>query len=412
MTGNKNVTRVRVCRVCGGGLKQVFSLGSQCSSDFVDEKGGCVKAPLELVQCEKCSLVQLRHTLSRDLLYRKYWYRSGTQEAMVKALQDVVHSTTTRGRCGSTRPIWVDIGANDGTLLKEVPTEYLRVGFEPATNLCKEANQPPSIFVYNGFFKKEPVLKDFGKADKITAIAMFYDLDDPNKFCADVKEILAPNGVFVIQQNYLLTMLENNTYENISHEHLEYYSLRSLNSLLYRHDLEVFDVELNDVNGGSIRTYISHVGAYKKNPSVDYVLLQEQEKLTLNAIPEFAKRVEASRLALREFLVECAAKQKTVYGYGASNRGNVILQYCDQIGCHMRDLIVAIADRNPEKVGLKTAGTGIPICSEWQMRKARPDFLLVLPYHFIESFKIREANLLAQGTKLIQPLPSVKIIGN
>ena len=406
-----DVKKIKRCRVCGSDdLTEIFSLGNQCASDFV-VKGECLRAPLVLVQCDRCSLIQLRHTVKRDLLYRNYYYQSGTQEAMVKALQEVVHATTTRGSSPKphNRPVWVDIGANDGTLLREVPSGFIRIGFEPAENLCKKADNPPLIYVFNDYFKKKWVLENFGQADKITAIAMFYDLEDPNKFVSDIQEILAPDGVFVIQQNYFLTMLQNNTYENISHEHLEYYSLRSLEFLLARHGLAVFDVELNDVNGGSIRTYVCHAGAYPEGWRVHALREVEREKLTPKLISDFSFAIANSRMDLIHLLRKIKDSGKTCWGYGASNRGNTILQYLDEIiPVHL--YITAFADRNPDKWGKYTVATNIPIRSEKYMRWAKPDYLLVLPYHFLDSFRAREVKLLESGTKMIIPLPRVRVV--
>lgn len=402
--------KLRACRVCGNShLKPLLSLGEQYSSDFVDGSSKePIKAPLNLVQCANCELVQLEHTVNRDLIYKKYWYRSSTQEMMVSALKDVVHSVCTRLGPVTHRPLWVDIGANDGCLLQNVPSEFIRVGFEPS-NLAKEANTPPLIFVFNDYFSKKLVLEDFGKADAISAIAVFYDLEDPNQFCSDIKAVLASEGIFVIQQNYLLTMLQNNTYENLHHEHLEYYSLATLQSLLRKHGLEVFDAELNPVNGGSIRTYVCHKGAYPTRSSVREIEERERRLLNPQLIRDFKRNVEEQSKRLLDFLWLEHNKGKRIMGYGASSRGNIILQYLNK-QTPMKVLIEAIADRNSEKWGLRTLGSDIPIISETEMRQAKPNWLLVLPYHFIENFREREAALLAQGTKFLVPLPEMKIV--
>jgi len=221
-----------------------------------------------------------------------------------------------------------------------------------------------------------------------------------------VKEILASDGVFVIQMNYLLTMLERNTYENISHEHLEYYSLQSLCYLLEQRGLQIFDVEFNDVNGGSFRVYVCHAGVYPINPIRFYHEKREHEPLTPQAITDFAERVAQRRRELIQLLYKLKHEGKTIYGYGASNRGNTILQYCNIDST----LLTAIADRNPEKWGRHTVASGIPICSEETMRKAKPAYLLALPYHFLQNFLERESELVKIGTKFIVPLPDVKVI--
>ncbi len=256
----------KTCRVCGSNkLIPILSLGDQYVTNFVDDaKGDYPHAPLELVLCNVkdggCGLLQLRHTVERDLMYRKYWYKSGISTTMVKALADIA-SAAERLVNLSTGDIVIDIGANDGTLLRQYKTPGLvTVGFEPS-NLWKLGIEGNSKII-NDYFNYESFRRELGskKAKVITSIAMFYDLEDPNTFVEDIKKCLDENGVWIIQMNYLGLMLENNTFDNISHEHLEYYSLLSLLNLLDKHNLEAFDVELNDVNGGSFRIYIKHKG--------------------------------------------------------------------------------------------------------------------------------------------------------
>ena len=407
-----NVTKIKRCRVCGSkNLTLIFSLGEQYASDFVDSKSKPLKAPLELVQCPTCSLVQLRHTVKRDLLYKTYWYKSGTQEAMVKALQNIVDGTLKKYKGWKrVRPFWLDIGANDGTLLNCIHADWQKYGFEPAENLVIAAEKvAPDAYIWNDYFNTSWFERWTRKFNVISAIAMFYDLEDPNKFVSDVKSILAPDGVFVIQQNYLLTMLQNNTYENISHEHLEYYSLKSLEFLLARHGLAVFDVALNEVNGGSLRTYVCHAGAYPEGWRVHALREVEREKLNPKLISDFSFAIANSRMDLIHLLRKIKDSGKTCWGYGASNRGNTILQYLDEI-IPVHVYITAFADRNPDKWGKYTVATNIPIRSEEYMRWAKPDYLLVLPYHFLDSFRAREVKLLASGTKMIIPLPRVRVV--
>ena len=258
------VTRER-CRVCGSpNLESVLSLGNQFISNFVDSAGEeAYTAPLELVLCNRktggCGLVQLKHTVPRDLLYRQYWYKSGINQSMRNALADITDKIEKKVSL-SQGDIALDIGCNDGTLLRSFRTKGLVLaGFEPATNLIPEAQVGTSKII-NDFFGAGAFHREFDsrKAKVITAIAMFYDLEDPNVFVSDLKQILDESGICVIQQNYLPSMLESNAFDNIGHEHLEYYSLLSLEYLLGLHGLETFDVGLNDVNGGSFRVYVKH----------------------------------------------------------------------------------------------------------------------------------------------------------
>lgn len=245
------------CRVCGNGaLSPVLSLGDQYISDFVDTMTENASAPLELVICNAdeggCGLLQLKHTADQGSLYRNYWYRSGINQTMRDALKDITEKASSLVQLRDGDFI-IDTGSNDNTLLKSYDKQALnRIGFEPATNLMPYAKDP-NITVINDFFSAEPFLKASNnkKAKIITSIAMFYDLEDPNAFTADAATCLDKDGVWIIQMAYLPSMLLDNIFDNICHEHLEYYSLLSLENLLSRHNLKVVDVELNDVNGGS-----------------------------------------------------------------------------------------------------------------------------------------------------------------
>ena len=304
----------------------------------------------------------------------------------------------------------VDIGCNDGTLLRAYkPTELRRVGFEPATNLVEDAKKGTD-YVFNDYFAFDLFRKKFAdsKAKIVTSIAMFYDLDDPAGFVIDVSRILDPHGIWVIQQNYLPTMLEQNGFDNIGHEHLTYYSLQTLSLLLRERDLEIFDVETNDVNGGSFRTYVSHEDRFPVNRSVSR--LKDYEKKLFSRTPsiytEFEKNVQRVSLRLRRFVAKEIENGKRVYVYGASTRGNTILQFCKLD--HL--LIQKATDANPEKWGRKTPGTGIPIVSKDEARKDKPDYFLVLPHHFLNEIKRQEGDYLHSGGKFIVPLPKFRIV--
>ncbi|MBI5732377.1 methyltransferase domain-containing protein, partial [Candidatus Jorgensenbacteria bacterium] len=260
-----NTYKRKECRVCGfKPLVEILSLGDLHVSDFVEDNNGTVsKFPLTLILCDAreggCGLLQLEETVSHESLYRNYWYRSGMNKTMTDELYGIARKVETLTPL-KARDYVIDIGANDGTLLRGYTTEGLNlVGFEPAKNLMEYAEKGTTK-IFNDFFGYKPWHKEFGdkKAKVITAIAMFYDLEDPNAFVADAARCLHSDGVFIIQMSYLPLMLSQNAFDNICHEHLEYYSLFSLENLLKRHNLEVFDVELNDVNGGSFRIYIKH----------------------------------------------------------------------------------------------------------------------------------------------------------
>lgn len=411
----------KTCRVCGSSkLVPILSLGNQFVTNFVDDpKGDYPRGPLELVLCNAkdggCGLLQLKHTVQRDVLYKKYWYQSGISFTMVKALADI---TTAAKRIIklSADDVVVDIGANDGTLLRQYKVPGLiTVGFEPS-NLWKLATKGNTKII-NNYFNHNSFRKEFGekKAKVITSIAMFYDLEDPNSFVEDIRKCLDENGVWIIQMNYLGLMLENNTFDNISHEHLEYYSVLSLSSLLDRHYLEAFDVELNDVNGGSFRIYVKHKGAQIKGflGSEERLIKQKnyEEKMgfdNLKVYDEFAKQIEKSKKELMTFLSREVKAGKKVFIYGASTRGLVVLQY---FGIDNK-LIAGSADMNSDKWGKYIVSTGIPIMSVEEYRKQKPDYLLVLPYHFLEEIKEQEKDFLKNGGKMIVAIPHFKVIAN
>ncbi len=401
---------IKGCRACHQEkLIEVLSLGNQYVSDFIASNGDSPRVPLELVRCGDCSLVQLRHTFPRGSLYRHYWYRSGISKTMRDALADIVSRA-----CNIAKPapgdLVLDIGCNDGTLLRSYSVPGLSlVGFEPAVNLVEEARRDTS-WIFNDFFSSQVFRQKFnqGKARIITSVAMFYDLEDPNSFVEDISECLAPDGIWVVQQNYLATMLDQNGFDNIGHEHLEYYSLATLNALVKRHGLEVFEVETNDVNGGSFRTYISHRGSHPIGESVSR-LEEHEDRLSLGAnavYQRFAKNIRRIRSQVRRFIIREVSRGKTVYVYGASNRGNTILQYCGLD----HSLIKRATDANPDKWGRKTVGTLIPIVSKEEARRDKPDYFLILPHHFLGEIKREEREYLKAGGKLIVPLPEFRIV--
>jgi NDP-4-keto-2,6-dideoxyhexose 3-C-methyltransferase len=411
----------QTCRVCGSSkLIPILSLGDQFVTNFVEEPNrDYVKGPLEIVLCNVkdggCGLLQLKHTVERDILYKKYWYKSGISTTMVKALADIASSAERLIKL-SSEDLVVDIGSNDGTLLRQFKTPGLiTVGFEPS-NLWKLGIEGTSRII-NDYFNYETFQREFGnkKAKLITSIAMFYDLEDPNVFVEDIRKCLDKEGVWIIQMNYLGLMLENNTFDNISHEHLEYYSLLSLSNLLDRHDMEAFDVELNGVNGGSFRIYVRHKGGNVKGFQGHEERLKKQknyeEKMGFDndrVYDKFAKRIEKTKNDLLAFLNEEVKKGKKIFIYGASTRGLVVLQYV----CIDKTLIQAAADMNPDKWGKYIVGTGIPIVSVEEYQKEKPDYLFVLPYHLIEEIKDQEKDFLKNGGKMIVAIPKFEIITN
>jgi hypothetical protein len=312
----------------------------------------------------------------------------------------------------------IDIGANDGTLLRGYGIKGLNtIGFEPARNLYEYGEKGTTKIIVD-FFSYPAWEKQFGtvKAKAITAIGMFYDLDDPNSFVADVCKCLDDHGVFIIQMMYMPCALERNAFDGICHEHLEYYTMYSLENLLARHALEIFDVQMREeINEGSVRFFIR-----KKNTPVrgdvdacGNLRVQELRDLEkrlgleeLGTYEQFAKRIEAARQTTLDFLRQEKAKGKKIHGYAASTKGNTTLQYYGIT----TDLLDAIADRNPTKWGKLTVASEIPIISEEESRKQKPDYYFVLAWHFLNEFISREHEFLECGGKFVAPMPEFKVI--
>lgn len=402
---------IKECRSCTSkNIIDVISLGKSYLSDFVKDASKPPRYPLSLVMCRNCYLLQLKHTPPASELYTEhYGYRSGINQTMRNELKGITEEIIARVENPERKLLVVDIGANDGTLLKFYPKRFERVGVEPIKKLAKECAKSADI-VINDFFNYASFKKKLGerKADVVTAISCFYDMEEPNEFVSDVTKVLSEDGIFVIQQNYLVKMLTQNAFCNIVHEHLEYYSLLSLQHLLDRHGLEVFDLELRELNGGSFRTYIGYKG---KRPISNTVYEQtELEKLIgLNRkkiYTDFARRIKATKKGVYEFIQKEVKAGKKVYAYGASTRGNTLLQYFDLDS----KLIEKAVERNPEKWGTKIASVGIPIISEDQAREEKPDYMLVLPWFFKDEFLKREKTYLKSGGRFIFPLPQLEII--
>lgn len=402
---------IKKCRAClSTNLINIISLGNLYLSNFRTDNKKPPRYPLELILCKKCFLLQLRHNTPASLLYTEnYGYKSGINQTMQDELKEIAKKCLKKIKHKTGKITAIDIGANDGTLLKFYPKNVYKIGVEPIRKLAKEAQKYSDIII-NNFFTYEAVnkIRKNVKADIITTISCFYDMEDPNKFVSDIKKLLKEDGIFIIQQNYLVEMLRQNAFDNIVHEHLEYYSLLSLNNLLKRHGLEVFDVELRDLNGGSFRTYIALRGERKITKQVKEMEIREKKiKLDNKKIyMDFAKRIKANKLVLINFIKNEIKNNKIIYVYGASTRGNTLLQY---FGLDNKYIKYAV-ERNPEKWGKIISSVGIPIISEEKARRDKPDYMLVLPWFFEREFLLREKAYLKKGGHFIFPLSQFRIV--
>jgi C-methyltransferase C-terminal domain/Putative zinc binding domain/Methyltransferase domain len=412
------------CRVCGSReLTPVLDLGEHCIAGAFAEPGGETPVqraiPLELVRCDMtrdedaCGLVQIRHTVPGSILYRSYWYRSGVNRTMTANLHGIARAAEEFAGL-EAGDLVVDIGCNDGTLLDGYQTDDLRyLGFDPS-DVARYAVEK-GYDVVRDFFGAEAQRQRYPdrKAQVITSIAMFYDLEDPLEFVRDVSFGLAEDGVWMMELHYLLAMLEANSFDAVVHEHLEYYSLAVIERLLAEADLEVIRAELNEMNGGSIRLFIAHAGRRIASPDqvaqLQAIRVREFEVGLDSAAPyeRFTANCHRVRDELRALCERLTSDSKQIHVYGASTKGNTILQFAGLDS----SLLPYAADRNPDKWGSATIRTNIPIISEEESRRMRPEYYLVLPWHFLDEFVEREREYLAGGGRFIVPLPEVRVIG-
>jgi NDP-4-keto-2,6-dideoxyhexose 3-C-methyltransferase len=404
-------------------MKNLFSLGEMYVSDFIPIESSAKnnKYPLNLVLDENGS-VRLDTVAPLNIMYGKYWYRSGITNTMKTELKNIVDSINSVLTVNKN-DLWVDIACNDGTLLSYVNPEFIRIGIDPADDSYKKESSKHSNLIIQDYFSFRVFQKSKFKNKKakvVTTIAMFYDLENPESFIQDVYKLLDDNGLWVIQMSYTPLMLEQLAFDNICHEHLYYYSLFNLKKLMNKNGFDVVDTQLNDINGGSFRLYLMKTNSdktkFSTQPYRDVCdfriksILAYEEKLQLDKKETWDKffiKINLLKEKTVSFIKEEKSKGKTIWGYGASTKGNTLLQY---FGLD-NTLIDGIAERSPYKFGMKTVGSNIPIFTEEKMRKAKPDYLLILPWHFISEFKEREREYLLNGGKFIVPCPKFDIIG-
>jgi SAM-dependent methyltransferase len=324
---------------------------------------------------------------------------------MRNALRDVARSCTDRIHL-KTDDIIIDIGCNDGIMFDYFPDNVVKVGFDPAKNMFEESSKrAKKIFV--NFFNADEYESYFGKKAKlITAIAVFYNLENPHKFMKDISRVLDRNGLFVIQLTDLYSMLRLNAIDNICHEHIEYYSLKSLNFLLRQYDMGIVGISYNTVNGGSLRAYVKFLNTYENS-----ILTSPQESALniydINTLYKFVETVKNIKYQINEYVDKELSSGNEIYLYGASTKGNTLLQYCGLNYTHIKGAL----ERNPDKWGKYIVGTNIPIISEEEGRKQKPNSMIVLPWHFQDEIIEREKEYLKAGGKLIFPMPKFKVIG-
>ncbi len=391
----------------------VLSLGEQYLTGVfprsVSEQ--VTKGPLDLVWCPDSGLLQMKQSYSLDEMYGdNYGYRSGLNASMVEHLTNKIHMLERMVKL-SDHDLVIDIGSNDATSLKAYSGKHRKVGIDPTGIKFKEY-YTEGISLIPDFFSAEAFNNNFpnDKAKIITSIAMFYDLESPASFVRDIEESLTPDGIWHFEQSYMPSMLRTNSYDTICHEHLEFYSFKVVKNLLEHCNMRVVDVQMNAVNGGSFAvTACKKNAAYVSNmPVINWMLSQEEDMGldTPKPFRDFEERVFRHRKNLTELIEALVADGKKIFGYGASTKGNVLLQFCNLTSKH----IPFIAEVNEQKFGCFTPGTNIPIISEAEARALKPDYFLVLPWHFKHSILAREKEYIKNGGKFIFPLPEIEIV--
>lgn len=412
-----HIRKRTTCRVCGSSsLTPVISLGPQyLQGSFVKPGKEMPSARMincSLVRCNPqidenaCGLLQMEHSVPSEILYAAYWYRSGTNATMRNHLKGIVDNTLElikKEQCNV-----LDIGCNDGTLFNYYPDNFVRFGCDPSD----VAQEVKNATVVQDIFPSAELSRAMGdrKMDIITSIAMFYDLENPVAFVKNIKDLLTPEGIWVFEMSYMPHMLELDSYDTICHEHLEYYSLAVLEKIASMAGLKIFKIAFNDINGGSIRCFATHKESslyfVPENHKLMNDIRQKEFDLELDTdkpYVAFQYRIEKTRNELQSLLTRLKQEGKHVHIYGASTKGNTILQWC---GINNM-LIDYAAERNPDKYGARTLGTNIPIISEAESRAMNPDYYLVLPWHFKQEFLEREKEALEKGTGFIFPIPTI-----
>jgi len=405
--------KIKNCRNCKNTeLFDLFSLGKiSFTGRFPNTiRQNVPKAYLNVLMCKKCKLVQLDRNFDLNYLYGKsYGYRTGINKTMTDHVKKIVRKCSALVKLKSKQYV-LDIGSNDATLLNFYANDIIKVGVDPLVNKYKKFYKKINYKISN-FFKIKDIekIKIKKKFKIISALSVFYDLRDPNKFIKEIKKILDDKGVFVLEHVDLYYIIKNNIFDTICHEHLIFYSSKIIIEMMKNNGLKVFNHEYNEINGGSSRYYICHSKTnFKVSKNIKKVLLRENlQGIELKKTYKlFFTKILNEKIKLIKLIKKIKNEEQVIHGYGASTKGNVLLQFYNI----NNKVVNYIADRNPLKWNSFTPGTKIKIISESQSRKIKPHFYLVLPWHFKNEILIREKNIRKKGTKFIFPLPKVRVV--
>ena len=405
--------KIKQCRSCDSiKIVKVFDIGSQSLTGiFPKNKNDVIpKEPLNMVFCTNCKLLQLENSFNPKKMYGdNYGYMSSLNSSMIDHLKIKAENLKKIINL-KKKDIICDIGSNDGTFLSFFSKKYKLVGVDPTIKKLSKYYRKDIIKIPDFFSKKNLEKKINQKLKIITSISMFYDIEKPVEFAKEVHEILDDNGIWHLEQSYMPAMIKNNSYDTICHEHLEYYSLKVIKKIIEKAKLKIHDVEINDINGGSIAITVAKKNSnFKEDSDLIKWLLNKENLFKYNKIETFKKffiEIKKHKTLFKNLLLELKKNNKKVIGYGASTKGNVILQFCKIDS----KLLTSICDVNKFKYNRYTPGSRIKIISENDAKKIKPDYYVVLPWHFKNFILNKEKNYIKKGGKFIFPLPDIEIV--
>ncbi len=406
------------CRICRSSeLVEFLDLGELHLSGYFPKPGVQIsKARLALSRCKECKLVQLSDQFEIKSLYGEgYGYESHLNSSMRNHLQNSAKEIANRFNLNADDVV-CDIASNDGTLLTGYDdNRIVLIGIDPLIEILNDCYPENSIKVPKFFSSAEYFNVTNKPAKVVTSFSVFYDLENPIEFASNVNEILAEDGVWILEQSYLPSMISTLGFDTVCHEHLLYLTLNDFCNIFSSVGFEIFDVKLNEINGGSIQVYVQKCGTGVQPIEKIVTELIEQELSSYiesdEKLIEFAKNVEAFKLSFKQYLLNLKDDGNEIFGLGASTKGNVLLQYCEIDD----SLISSIGEINPKKFGCVTPGTFIPIVDEKILINSKRGFQskrigIIIPWHFENSMKSKLVDFVEEGGRLLVPLPQTKFV--
>jgi C-methyltransferase len=401
------------CRICGSPEHDlVLDFGPVALADSflvsADEVAREQRYPLTLVLCQKCLHLQIKEVLDPRLLFSEYVWETGIPASIQKYCQELADAVLQRVTPAiASRPTVVEIASNDGTMLKELKSRgWDVVGVDPAQNIAQKANAAGIPTVPDFFCERvaRDVLARHGQRDLCIARNVLAHVADLHGLVTGIRLLLKPAGTAVIEVPHLLTTYRELQYDQVFHEHIGYHSLDSIVRLFAMHELQVVDVEHPWIHGGSLRVYAAHAAADRKpTPAVAAALAEEKAAGILDRAgwQKFGERVQTQKRLLRAELESLRAAGKMVVGYGASGKGQSMIQFCqlDQ------QLVRYVADKSTMKIGKLAPGSHIPIVSPEQMRADPVDVVLLFAWNFAREILEQEKALRQRGVQFLHPIP-------